>query len=164
MHVDEDRPRAPAQLGEDRVGRLERTVDRVHEHAADQIHHRDLPPIGERKASPTLAGRAGRKIVRAQQARLALEIVDDLAVAPDVITRGADVDAGIEQLLAAVRIDAGAAGDVLAVDDNEARLGAVNQLRQQRPHRKAPRFADDVAEEEEIHDGDGVRGLRGLGP
>ena len=149
----------PRQLGEDAIGGLERAVDRVHEHAADQIHHRDLDAVGRPEAAPADARRAGRKIRRTQQTRFALEVIEDLPLAPDVIAGGEHVDAGVEQLAATVRIDPGATRNVLAVGDHEARLGAMDELRQQPAHGEPPGFADDVAEEEDVHrEGQAVSG------
>jgi len=48
-----------------------------------------------------------------------VQVIDDLALVPDVVAGGDDVDAEFEQLFGNLRSDAEAAGGVLAVGDGE---------------------------------------------
>ena len=52
VHVDEDHRRARAQPASMRVDGPEGTIDRVHEHPADQVDDGDLTPPGVWKAAP----------------------------------------------------------------------------------------------------------------
>ena len=101
-----------------------------------------------------VAGCAGGVVERTQQARFDPDVVERLALVPDVVARGHDVDPGVENLLAHLARDAEAGGGVLRVGDDEVDL----VIRAQRGHAAADevasRAADDVADEEESgHDG-----------
>ena len=99
-----------------------------------------------------VAGRAGGKIERAQQARLGGEIGHDFALVPGVVAEGDDVGAGAHEIDREPRRDAVAARGVLAVDDEEVGLVALAQERDGGAHGVAARFADDIAEKNEFHE------------
>ena len=61
------------------------------------------------------------------------------------------VDSSREQLVGGLRRDSQAAGDVLAVDDNERRPQALAQQRQALEQRPAPDAADEIADEQDPH-------------
>jgi hypothetical protein len=66
-----------------------------------------------------------------------------------VVAERHDVRAGGEQLLRELRRDAGAVGDVLAVDDARVDLELFTQARQSLLDRPTARRAEDVGEEED---------------
>jgi hypothetical protein len=66
-----------------------------------------------------------------------------------VVAERHDVRAGREQLLRELRRDAGAVGDVLAVDDARVDLELFAQARQPLLDRPTARWAEDVGEEED---------------
>ena len=87
---------------------------------------------------PAEAGRAGGIVRRTQHAARqrgliavgGVHVLDDLALVPDVIAGGDDVDAEFEQLLGDLRSDAEAAGGVFAVGDGEIDAVLLLQFRQ----------------------------------
>jgi hypothetical protein len=76
-----------------------------------------------------VAGLAAQVVGRPQDPRLLVEVGVDLAVAVGVVAERDHVDAGGEQVVGQLRRDPEAAGDVLAVDDDERRLVALAQRR-----------------------------------
>ena len=94
-----------------------------------------------------MAGR--RHAARGRPLPLALQVVDDLALVPDVIAGGEDVDAEVEKLVDDLRSDAEAAGGVFAVGDNQ--VDAVLLLTSRADARWTmvrPGPSEDVADEE----------------
>src|SRR3546814_5502565 len=77
-------------------------------------------------------GRAGRKVVRAQQARLAGDVGHHLALVPAMVAAGDDVGPGFEKLAADLVGDTEAGGRVLAVHDDEVEAEALAQPREMR--------------------------------
>ena len=72
-------------------------------------------------------------------------------LAPDVVAGGEHVHPGVEQLEGDLGRDAGAVGRVLAVGDHEVD-GALFLERGKPPQeRVAPRLAEHVADEEDVH-------------
>src|SRR5262249_26035668 len=94
-------------------------------------------------------GLRAQVVGRPDDALAVIEVVVDLAPVVGVVAERYRVDAGAEHLVGDVRGDAQTAGRVLAVDDDERRLVALTQLRQQREQRAPPGTADDVADEED---------------
>ena len=74
-------------------------------------------------------GRAGRKVHRAQQPRLALDEDERLALVPGMVAEGDGIGAGGQELVADRLGDAEAAGGVLAVDDDAIEPPALAQGR-----------------------------------
>ena len=66
-----------------------------------------------------VARHAGGVVGRPQQPRLGADVVERFFLVPDVIARGHDVDAQVEELVADLPRDAEAGGRVLAVGDDE---------------------------------------------
>ena len=112
----------------------------------DDQHLRAVAAVEEIGAA---ARRAGRIIDRPQQARLALDEDQRLALVEDMVAERDAVGAGVEHLLADGLGDAEAAGRVLAIDDDEIERPAAAQLGQPLVDRLAAGAADHVAEEEE---------------
>ena len=85
---------AQPMIGEKVVEPGERIVERVHEEPAHQIDDQHAPPAC-RMEPPAGAGRGLREVRRPQQARIAVDIGDDLPLVPDVVAGCQDVDAGV---------------------------------------------------------------------
>jgi hypothetical protein len=66
-----------------------------------------------------------------------------------VVPEGDDVGACVQQLLGELGRDAGAVGDVLAVDDAQVGVALGAQRRKALLDRPPPRDAEDVGEEED---------------
>src|SRR5207249_2802951 len=98
------------------------------------------------------AGHAGRIVRGAEQARLDADVVERLALVPDVIARRHDVDAPLEQLIADLPRDAESRGRVLGVRDDEIDLVMLHDRGQSVPHEIASGPPHDVADEEELHE------------
>ena len=129
MDVDDDRvgvalERAGGKLALDR---RERIVERIHEHAAHDVDHQHAGAVLGVDQRGAAAGRAGRKIDRAQQLRRALDEHQRLALIPGMIAAGDDVGAGVDELVIDRLGDAEAAGRVLAVDGDEIELPVADQ-------------------------------------
>ena len=86
---------------------------------------------------------------RPQDPRLSVEVGVDLAVTVGVIAECDHVDPGREQLVGDLRRDPEPAGNVLAVDDDERRVVALAQHRQQRQQRATAGRTDEIAAEED---------------
>ena len=116
-------------IRQDRLEPGERIVERVHEQPAHQIDDEGAAPIVERVQPPAGAGRGRRKIRRAQDARVAVDIGDQLALVPDMVAGGQDIDAAIVELAADPLGQAKAARRVLGVDDDEIEREIAAQFR-----------------------------------
>ena len=136
----------------------ERIVERVHEEPAHQIDDQHVPPA-DPVQPPAGTRRALREIRRTQQARVAVDIGDELPLVPDVVAGGQDVDAAIVEFAAEALGQAESAGRVLRVDDDEVEREFVAQRRHVLLDGVAARAADHVAAKQDVH---GVP-FRGLG-
>ena len=88
---------------------------------------------------------------RASEALIAVgrvHVVDDLALIPDVVAGGDDIDAEFEQFFGDLRRDAEAAGGVLTVGDGEVNRVLLLQFGQPFMHDGAARTPEDVTDEE----------------
>ena len=83
----------------------------------------------------------------------------DVAVPERVVAERDRVDTQVEDLVRVARVQADAAGRVLAVDDDPVRLVAAAQLGQERRERPPAGRADDVTDEEQLHAGHCVSAL-----
>ena len=92
-----------------------------------------------------------------QHAVVRLEERVDLALVPDVVAAGDDIDAGGQDRLGGRGGQAHAAGHVLAVGGHEVDAALLAEARQQRLDRLAARLADHVADHQ---DADGALGAR----
>ena len=98
---------------------------------------------------PIAADRFGRQVGRLDDVRLAFEHRVDFLAAIDVIAERDGVDAGADQLAIDGGREAGAAGGVLGVGDDEVELVLGDEAGDGAADDVAARFADDVADEEE---------------
>ena len=112
---------------------------------------RSVRPSAEREDAVPVAGRARRKIDRPQQARIAGDVGDDLALVPDVVAGGDDVDAGGVELLADLVGDAEAMRRVLAVGDDEIEREVAAQPRHMLDDDVAPGAPDHVTAKKHPH-------------
>ena len=94
-----------------------------------------------------MAGRAGRIIDRAQEARLQVEKCHHIFLVPDVVASRDHRHTGPEKVDCYFSGDAATAGGIFTVYDCEIDSVACLQFRQFRDHRTAARLAHDVAEE-----------------
>ena len=103
--------------------------------------------INVRAASGHVAG----VVQRTQKARLAVKQFGHGLLIPQMIAAGDDINAGGKKFARDGRRDAVAAGGVLAVGDDEIQRVFLAQARQDGFDGLAPRFAHDVADEENFH-------------
>ena len=96
------------------------------------------------------AGRIGGKVGRPEHVVGAVEDLEDLVLAIDVVAHRHDVDAGLDQLFVAFDGQARAAGGVLGVADDQAQPPARDEPGQDLADDLAARGADDVADEEDL--------------
>ena len=127
----------------------ERIVERIHEdapHHIDDEEPRATLALDHRRA--TARGACG-KIDRADQARLAFDEHERLALVEGVVAERHRVDADGEEVFENRLGEAEAAGGVLAVDDDEIEPPAGAKQRNLFEQRDAPRPPDDIANEQE---------------
>ena len=155
MHVDEDVVGQAPEALEHGVDLDERRAARVQVEVAGEVHdaEADAVALDDRLA---VAGLGGEVVGRAQDPRLVVEVAVDLLALVGVVAERDDVDAGGEQLVGDLRRDPDAAGDVLAVDDDERRRVALAQRGEQAEERPSPEPADEVSDEEDGRGGVGV--------
>ena len=142
------RSASPASALEQPVDLLKRRPSGVQEHGAGEV---DDPPAHAGLLDDRVApARIALQIVgRADDAVGRVEELVDLAVPVDVVAGRDHVDAGVEHRRGGALGDAEAAGDVLAVGDDEVRGVALAQAGQRLDQRPPARLADDVADEQE---------------
>ena len=100
----------------------ERRVELVHEDAAHGVDDGDLfAGIGV-VHEPAAAGGLVGVVDRPQDGPIGVEVVVDLALVPDVVAAGDDVDPAAEQLLGQARGQARPGGGVLAVGDDHVEV------------------------------------------
>ena len=79
----------------------------------------DLAPARVRELGHAFTRRSLRKIRRPQDARLLVEVGNDVFLVPHMIAGGNGIGASIEEFVADFRRNTEPAGRVLAVDDHE---------------------------------------------
>ena len=155
MHVDDDGVGGHAH----RTGRqllldgAERAVHRVHVDAAQHIHDQHgLAGMGLEQIGPG-AGRIhqARVVGRADQARLAHDIGQGLALVPAVVAQGQAVGPGHEQLFRRILGDAEAAGGVLGIDHHEVELQLPLQAGQMIAQTVPAGLADNITKKSQSH-------------
>ena len=100
MDVDQDgiRRLAEAVLRQTLDGDGEGIVEGIHEQAAHDIHHHDALAVARLEQPDAAAGRAGGKILRAQQSGMAVDELGRVLLVPDMIAGRDDIDAGAVEL------------------------------------------------------------------
>ena len=119
MEVDEDDARARAQRFDFFEHALERIVELLHEDAPHHVDDADRPSLGGAREIAAVAGDAGGEVGRPQEPRFGADVVDGLALRPDVVARGHDVDPPIQQLVAELPGDAPARGGIFGIGDDQ---------------------------------------------
>ena len=76
---------------------------------------------------------------------------------PKMIAAGDDVHARIEEFVGGIDGDAGAAGGVFAVGDDEVEAKALSQLWKKLPERVPPGFANNITDKKQIHTAESIR-------
>src|SRR5208283_5438479 len=107
------------------VGYAEGIVIAGHENASLQIDDAIIHAAARARLVPAEAGRAHGIVGRPQQASRQrtfvavgrIHVLDDLALVPDVVAGGDDIDAELEQLFGNLRSDPEAAGGILTISD-----------------------------------------------
>ena len=129
----------------------ERIVGELHEQPAQHLHDNEAAPRRGAELGDPAAGRAGLQVERADEARLAGNIADQLLLVPDVVARGQHVDPGVEERLADLDRDAETGGGVLAVDDERIELQPLAQFGRALDQDGTARSPDDIADVEQAH-------------
>ena len=129
----------------------EGVVQGIHEQAAHGVDHHDPASVGRVEDVDPAARRALGVIQGPEQARIAIDVVDDVALGPDMVARGDDVDSDLVEFLADTLGDAETMGGVLAVDDDEVEAQAFPQVGNVVQDRLAAGFADHVAAKQYLH-------------
>ena len=151
VHVHEDEGRVLAKLLHLGAHADEGVVHRRHEGAALQVDDGQQASVRQAMRGAALAGRAGRVVQRAHETRLIGEQRDDFLLVPEMVAAGDDVHAAGEEVRRSFRRDAGAAGGVLAIGDDDIERVTTPQDRHQFGHGLTSGRADHIADEEDFH-------------
>src|SRR5258705_12856887 len=142
------------QLIEEIVDRAERIVRRRHERATDRVHDEDI--FDHDKAATRIAR---REVDGPDREWKELDVVEELALIPDVVAVRDDIRAVGVELARDVQRESRPTGGVLAIHDREIDLVLDSDLRQQRLDRISPWATHDVADKKNPH-GLGMRRAR----
>ena len=149
-------------LSEQVVGGVERIVGAAHEDLAhevqDRVRQAHAGPRGNGSFVDAMTGQAGLHIRGSQDAACPIvavgrdrgEVVEKLALVPDMIAGGHHVGAEVEQFVGDLRGHAKAAGGVLDVHDGQIDLVGLADVANVLTDDPAPRAAEDVADEEDV--------------
>jgi hypothetical protein len=107
--------------------------------------------IWDLKTGAALAGRAGRIIQRAQKAFFVGEQFHDFLLVPQMVAGGDDVHARGKNFPGGFGRDAGAAGGVFAVGDDEVERVLLAEFGNKFCNRAPARLSHDVADEKQFH-------------
>ena len=129
----------------------ERIVERLHEDPPEHVDDEQARAAGVLDDRRAPSGRAGGIVGGADEAGLALDEHQGLALVEGVVAERHGVDAHGEELFEDRLGEAETAGGVLAVDDEEIELPARPQQRRLLNDRRATGPSDDVANEQEPH-------------
>ena len=119
----------------------------AHEQPSDDLHDQHLAAVRQPQQGAAAPGRAGQHVERPDQARVLVDVADQLALVEDMIAGGDQIGAGGVEILADLGGDAEAAGGVLAVDDHDVQAEIGAQPRQPVDQHPPSGPADDVAAE-----------------
>ena len=97
------------------------------------------------------AGCAGRPVERPDDSRLLVQVLDRLALIPDMIPGGQRVDPQVEHLAGRVARNAGPARQIFTVGQDDVGGVALAQAGKEMPDRFAARLSVNVADEEDAH-------------
>src|SRR5205807_8626276 len=105
----------------------------------------------DRMEPPPGAGGSLRKVRRAEDARIAVEIGDDLPLVPDVVASGQDIDFGIVKFAAQTFGQAASRSRVLGIDDDQIDRKLTAQGRHVLFNGLTARPSDDVPTKQDVH-------------
>ena len=105
MHVDHDGSDGGAERipGEHAVERTERVFIGAHEQPAHDLHDQHLATVGQMQLGAAAAGRAGQHVERPDQARILVDVADQLALIEHMVTGGDQIGAGGVEIPADLR-------------------------------------------------------------
>jgi hypothetical protein len=115
-----------------------------------QIHDGAIDSVARLHDHDAAAGEFVDVIRGAEQAGLAGEIVVDLALVPDVVAAGEDVEAVAEQLVGELRGDAEPAGGVFGVGDAEVDFFGLDDVFEVARDKAPPGGGEDVTYEKKV--------------
>ena len=107
-------------------------------------------------------GHAGGEVRRSDQTRLELDVIERFPLVPDVVAGGHHVDTVVANGVTDLAGDAVATGSVLYVGHHQVEPVSVDQRRDPHARQTAPRFADDVTDEQNLHVGPSGPRVMGL--
>jgi len=148
VHVDEDVVDLALEAAEDRVDFDERRAAGAEVEVPREVDDPEAHAVAlhDREAVARLRAEV---VGRPQDPLLVVEVRVDLLAVIGVVAERDDVDARGEELVGDLRRDPEAAGDVLAVHDDERRRVALAERRQQAEERAPPDAADEIADGED---------------
>ena len=156
MHVDDDGIGVAAE--KPRRQRLLEMTERVAVEACEQpphhLEHDDPPAPWRAEAGDAEPRCAGLHVERADDARLALDVADQLALVPGVVAERQQIGASGEQIGGNGCGQPEAAGRVLGIDDDGVGAEPLAQARQLRQDDSPAGPADDVTNMEYLQDRD----------
>ena len=109
-------------------------------------------------------GRIGGKLAARRTLSGAIEDLEDLILAIDVVTHRHDVDAGLDQFFVAFQGQARPAGGVLGIADDQPEPPPRDQTGQHLADDLAARSTDDVTDEEDFQRHGQAHSFTGYGP
>ena len=160
VEVDQNHANVVGQFPQHAVGRVERAVDRRHEHPAQETEHRDLdvPPSCNHRIR--LARRLWRIVGRFDNAGFAVHCLKDLAPSISVVAHRHAIDAGVDQFAIVCGRKTRAAGRILGVGHDQVQLFLDPQTGNRLDKNPTPRFSDNVTNKKQSH---ALVFLRGMG-
>ncbi len=125
MHVNKNDFGEIAEAGNFGFCGEERIFQRRHEGPSLKVKDGDRRLAFRAPDETALADCAGWIIERTQEARLGLEQHGDFFLIPKVVASGDDIDARVEKFVGSIDSDAGAAGGVFSVGDDDIDIEAL---------------------------------------
>ena len=130
---------------------LEGIVQGIHEQPAHGVDDHHLASVFGIENAGADAGGAFGIVHRPEKPGVAVDVIDDLALVPDVVAAGDNVGAGGIERLADLVGDAEAMGRVFTVDDDEIKLQAASKIGQVFVDHPPPRLSHHVAANQYFH-------------
>ena len=111
-----------------------------------QVHNCAIDAVASLYHYDPRTGQFRDIIRRTQKARLAREVIVNLALVPDMIAAGQHVEAVTEQLVGQLRRDAEASGGVFGVGDGKVDFFRRDDFLQMTGHNMAPGRSKNIAD------------------
>ena len=151
MHIDKHNICLLTQAGNFRLGGHKRIVQFRHENAPLKIEHRDRRQSSRSKHVAAAANRCLRIIQRSQKTGFFAQQSRHLFLVPEMIAACDHIHSGRENFVGRLGGDARSPGRIFAIGNDEVDPVADAQFRQQRLNGLPPRFAYDIADEQNLH-------------